>query len=99
MTRRVIFVPDDYWTDPPQENHMNDEHDLADGFPQYQRPPRDTVPAATAPANAALIPVGHTTVTSYEMTDSGVTRTDEKVFVGRPITRETLRNRKENPND
>ncbi|KKE99469.1 hypothetical protein [Mycolicibacterium obuense] len=23
MNRKVIFVPDDYWTNPPKENHMN----------------------------------------------------------------------------
>ena len=46
MTRKVIFVPDDYWTNPPQENqHMSDHP---------RRSPRDVV-AFTQPTRKQIL--------------------------------------------
>lgn len=44
MNRRVIFTPDDYWTHPPKENTMPDNHG-----PQYVNLtlPSDTITQTT----------------------------------------------------
>ncbi|QFS93788.1 hypothetical protein FIV07_23780 [Mycobacterium sp. THAF192] len=93
MSRRVIFPPLDFWTGAgtetstnERETEMNEERDLSDGFPEYHRPPKDIVPNSAA-EDGPPIPVGPATVVHYEITDDGITRTEENVFVGRAITR------------
>lgn len=93
MTRRVIFPPPDFWTGDgtdtsteQEETEMNEERDLSEGFPEYQRPPADIVPK-TPTADCPPIPAGPATVVHYDITDDGITRTEEHVFVGRAITR------------
>lgn len=63
---------------------MSEEKDLSDGFPEYQRAPKDIIPNQP---DDTPIPIGPATAVSYEITDDGITRTEENVFVGRAITR------------
>lgn len=67
---------------------MSDETDLSDGFPEYEKPPRDVVPKGLVPVPTD-IPTGPAMVVSYDLTDDGITRTEERTFIGRTITRKT----------
>ena len=92
MSRRVIFPDPAIWTRgttkpyDDEEHAMNEEHDVAEGFPEYHRPPKDIVPN-TRTEDGLPIPVGPATLVHYDITDNGITRTEENVFVGRTITR------------
>lgn len=68
---------------------MSDFDNLEAAFADWlkRRPPKDVVPNDSDVAAAPPIPVGPATVVHYEITDNGITRTEEKVIVGRTITR------------
>lgn len=65
---------------------MNDEHDLSEGFPEYQRPPQDIVPHIPDP-DAPPLPTGPgQTITVTEWDENGVTYTESEAFIARAIT-------------
>lgn len=67
---------------------MTDHDDLREAFDEYsnQRPPKDIVPH-TAPADASPIPTGTQEVTHYEITEDGVIKHTEQLYITPPITR------------
>ncbi|MGW0006042.1 hypothetical protein ACWDT6_19660 [Nocardia grenadensis] len=55
-----------------------------DGWPEYHRPPADIVPTPPLPADD--IPTGDQEVVYYEMTEHGVERVAERIFITEPFT-------------
>lgn len=68
---------------------MNEEKDLSEGFPEYEKSPKDVVSKGSI-ADPSDIPTGPATaVVSYDITDDGITRTEEHAFIARPIMPKT----------
>ncbi|MEU2088048.1 MULTISPECIES: hypothetical protein [Nocardia] len=63
---------------------MSAEQDINDGLPEYHRAPPDVVPRRTLPAED--IPVGDVEVVHYEMTEDGIERVTERLYVTAPYT-------------
>ncbi|MEU1956139.1 hypothetical protein [Nocardia rhamnosiphila] len=55
-----------------------------DGWPEYHRAPADIVPRPSLPADD--IPTGNVEVVHYEMTENGVERVVEQIYVTAPFT-------------
>lgn len=63
---------------------MSAEQDINDGLPEYHRAPRDIVPRRTLPADD--IPEGMAEVVHYDVTEDGVERVAERIYVTTPYT-------------